>query len=392
MKNIKIQFSKVIKVCSVIALSLLVLPIGLKATNTTNKGINSTYWCAWGGNTSYSVAGKYINSNAIDMDKIDNSYNVIITAFIVTDSNGNFVLSLKDPGSQGKATYTPEQIKQMINDTKAQGRKVIVSIGGQFFQYNIQTEDQKNNFVTQVEKIVDEYGFEGLDLDLEQGAMASNTQLFAEAVKQVVNHYREKEQDFWLTAAPEWCYIVPFMYGSGQWASHSFEGKFYLDLLNNIGIDTFTYICPQSYNEGPANGIGGPEKDIEGYSMKVTPSDGMDKFLNALAWAISTPEGYEANGSCGIQIPPEKLVLGIPALEGAAGGEMTYIATPTLIQSTWSMMKANNDKIAGFMNWSVDWDAMNITDGELSPGYTHTAWATGQTVQKTLNNETVKEL
>ena len=76
----------------------------------------------------------------------------------------------------------------------------------------------------------------------------------------------------------------------------------------------------------------------------------------------------------------------------AAGGGMTYISTPKLIQSEWDMMKNNKLDIAGFMNWSVDWDAVNIKDGDLSTGYTHEAWATGQTVQKTLSNENVVKI
>ena len=57
----------------------------------------------------------------------------------------------------------------------------------------------------------------------------------AEAVMQVVKNYRDQGKDFWLTAAPEWCYIVPFMYGTGQWASHSLAGTFYVNLINDIG-------------------------------------------------------------------------------------------------------------------------------------------------------------
>ena len=155
-----------------------------------------------------------------------------------------------------------------------------------------------------------------------------------------------------------------------------------------MGVNNFTYIWPQTYNQGPANGVSGPENDATGYPAKVTTQDGMDNFLSALAWAASTDAGYKANGSIGVIIPPDKLALGIPATEGAAGGEMTYIATPELIQSAWSKILSNNDRIAGFMNWSVDWDALNITDGMLTPGYTHTEWATGIAVQNALENKT----
>ncbi len=114
--------------------------------------------------------------------------------------------------------------------------------------------------------------------------------------------------------------------------------------------------------------------------------------MSGFAWAASTEDGYRANGSIGVEIPADKLVLGIPATEGAAGGAMTYIATHELINSGWSMMIENNNKVAGFMNWSVDWDAMNIKDGDLSSGYTHTVWATGLSVEKALAGESLAEL
>ncbi|MCP3965373.1 MAG: hypothetical protein GY750_16380 [Lentisphaerae bacterium] len=349
--------------------------------NEASQKINATYWCAWGGNTSYSVGGKTITSQAIDMDQIDPSYNVIITAFIVTGQDGNFELFLSNGGD---ATYTAEQVKTFVENTEAQGRKVIVSLGGALSHYTMKTEADKNNFVQQVKAIVDEYGFKGLDIDLEGSATGSDSALLGEAVMEVVSSYRSQGIDFWLTAAPEWCYITPFTYGSGQWASHSLAGTFYKDLISAIGIDNFTYIWPQTYNQGPANGVTGPEKGSDGYYTKITPVEGMGKFLNAMAWATSTEEGFQANGAIGVFIPKDKLALGIPATEGAAGGEMTYIATPELIKSAYSQIISNNGDIAGFMNWSVDWDALDIKNGELSPGYTHSAWATGRAVAEAL--------
>ncbi len=365
----------------------LLVPLTLAAATKQGDRVNATYWCAWGGNTSYSVEGKQIQSNPVDMDAVDSCYNVIIVAFIVTDDSGNYILALKNPGSQGSSYYTEQQVKDMIARAKEQGRKVIVSLGGQFFKVSMKTQDDVTTFSTQTRNIVDAYGFEGIDLDLETDALSGiDPALMAQAVMDVVSHYRDLGQDFWLTAAPEWCYIVPFMYGSGQWASHTLAGSFYVDLVQAAGIANFSYFWPQLYNQGPANGFAGPEEDDLGFPAKVIPTDGMDAFMSGFAWAASTTQGYEANGSMGVFIPAQKLALGIPATEGAAGGEMTYIATPALIASGWSMMRQNNVAIAGFMNWSVDWDALTITDGELSAGYAHAPWATGLAVADVLKS------
>jgi chitinase len=389
------KIRRIILEASIIGLfSLMLLSSNLKAANVMNNGINATFWCAWGGNTSYNIEGKQITSKPVEMDKIDASYNVIITAFIVTDAVGNYTLSLKDPGSKGDSTFSKDQIIQFIKKTKAQNRKVIVSMGGEHFHLNMKTQLDADNFITQIVNIVDEYGFEGIDLDLESNALGSiDPKVLGDAVMAVVNNYKTKGIDFWLTAAPEWCYITPYMYGSGQWASHSLQGNFYANLIKVIGVKNFTYIWPQLYNQGPKNGVGGPEKDEKGYSIKVTPEDdGMDKFINAIAWSVTTNEGYEANGSIGVFIPGNKLCVGIPAAEGAAGGALTYIASPADIQEAWRQMIDNDIRIAGFMNWSVDWDATNIKDGDLSPQYFHTPWATGIAVAKAINSMTMMEI
>ena len=343
--------------------------------------INATYWSVWGGNTSYNVDGRQIRSTPVDMDKIDPSYNVIITAFIVTDESGNYQLAYKNPGSTAPSFYTPEEVKSFINKTKAQGRKVIVSLGGQYFDMKMSTSEDVNFFVSQMKTIIDEYGFEGIDLDLEHNSLSTiDPELLANAVTQVVNNYRVNGENFWLTAAPEWGFIIPYSYGSGQWASHSLEGDFFVKIINDIGIDNFDYIWPQTYNQGPANGVTGPNGD------KVSPSNGMDKFLSAMAWGITTQEGYAANGNMGVFIPSDKLCLGIPATEGAAGGAMTYVATPELIKSAWNLMLEHGGLVSGFMNWSVDWDAANIADGDLSDGYIHPSWSTGRAIAETLGS------
>ena len=345
------------------------------------KKINATYWCAWGGNTSYNINGKTIKSKAVPMDEINPNYNVIITAFIVTDpETGNYQLALGDPGSNTPTAYSKNQIINFIKKTEAQGRKVIVSLGGQYFHMEMKNQTDVNHFVEQVEKIVNEYGFEGIDIDLEgETTRTANPLLLGEAVTKVVNNYRDKGIDFWLTAAPEWCYVIPYTYGSGQYASHNLANDFYKKLINSIGMNNFTYIWPQTYNQGSANGVTG----LNG--IRVVPGDGMNNFLTAIAWGMSTTGGFKANGSNGVFVPGDKLCLGIAATEGAAGGGMLYIATPELIKNTWKLMEDHGVNISGFMNWSVDWDAINIPCGALSSEYSHTAWGTGETVGNMLN-------
>jgi chitinase len=318
------------------------------------KKINATYWAMWGSNTSYDVGGTY-PSVAVDAPNIDSSYNVIIASFIITDSSGNYILSTYDPGSTNPVKYyTDDQIINFVKQVKAQGRKIIVSLGGEKFHLTMKTDADVATFATQVDKIIDKYGFEGIDLDLEGGATAEDPVLLAKAVMQVVNNYRGKGQDFWLTMAPEWVYVIPYGYGCGQWGSHSYHNTFYAKLVNSLGINNINYIWPQTYNQGPANGICGSSEN------EVKPGSGMDKFVAALTWAATTESGFAVNtrgmtGDIMPIIPANKFVIGIPATLGAAGGYMAYVMTPALISSSWQVMKNTYGISAGgFMNWAAD--------------------------------------
>ena len=356
---------------------------------TTGK-INATYWSIWGGNTSYDVGGKKAVSNAVEMDKIDPSYNVIIAAFIITDSEGNYTLAFKDPGSSEPAAFTTKQVKSFIKKTKAQGRKVIVSIGGQYFHLNVTNEEQKNIFAEQVEKIVDEYGFEGIDIDFEKSVFSgdSSPQLTAQAVKEVVNHYRSQGKDFWLTAAPEWPYITPYSYGG-------LENKWFKEFIEDVNIDNFNYIFVQAYNQN-SNGVLpiNSSYPTSGYN-RVNPVVGMENFLPALVWNLTTEDGNNKNNNQGILIPSDKLVIGIPATEGAAGSHegatdnadkgMAYTMTPEMINHAVENLEKYNLGYAGFMSWAADWDALQINKGDLGADYSHTSWETGIAIAKALN-------
>ena len=352
-----------------------VVTVTIKGKSSFSK-VNATYWSAWGGNESYPTNGKIIKSVGIEMDKVDTAYNVIITAFIIT-KDGNYELALGDPGDNTGSAFTKEKVKEYIVKTKAQGRKVLVSLGGAEFDMVLSNNDDANKFKTQVSDIIDEYGFEGLDIDFEASLINRgqiNINLFADSITEIVNDYRSKGIDFWLTAAPEWPYIIPYTYGP----DHQMAGSFYLNLISRINLDNFNYIWPQTYNQGSANGV----TDFNG--SKVVPGDGMDKFLAAIAWGITTTEGYNANGGNGLFIPKEKLALGIPATDGASGGNGLYTVTSEDLRNAWNLMTQENVKIAGLMNWSVDWDAMEIKDGDLSYGYTHYPWEIGKTAAQLL--------
>lgn len=348
--------------------------------------VSATYWALWGSNTSYSIDGSNYVSKSVDAQNIDPSYNFIIASFIITDPNGNYVLAVGDPGKENPTVYyTDAQIIDMVNKVKAQNRKIIISLGGEHFSLAMTTPEDKVKFVEQVKKIIDKYGFEGIDLDLEQGVVSkANPELLAQAVNEVTNYYRNKGQDFELTLAPEWGHVTPMRWGCGQWGSGDYSSTFYIRLIKAIGVNNISYVMPQTYNQGPSNGV------CDSAGEKVTPKQ-MDKFLAAIAWSITTEAGHKlntsgTNGDLMPIIPPSKFIIGIPATLGAAGANDAYVATPAQIASSWNIL-VNTYGIApsGYFTWAADWDATPYSNNNYN--FKHNEWDTGRAIYQAINSK-----
>jgi chitinase len=115
---------------------------------------------------------------------------------------------------------------------QSKDKKVIVSLGGQSFRADWASFD-----ISQIKKIIDDYGFDGLDLDLESISIPSGDyiSIISQEIVSLVTEYRNTKY-FMLTCAPEWPYIVPYTYGSGQWASYAFANENYYNFIREVGI------------------------------------------------------------------------------------------------------------------------------------------------------------
>lgn len=345
-------------------------PTGSRPSGKPSGKVAATYFSLWGGNTAYASIVKTKPIANIEEDNLCGThpglckYNVIIVAFIITDKAGKFVLAFSDPGKPSSIpVYDETKLKAFIRSLQSAGKHVLVSVGGQFFDVKWGNFDKQ---VAEVEAILDKYGFDGLDLDFEGSHIpgGEEAEKVGTQIKRLVESRRAGGSDFWLTAAPEWPYVTPYSYG-GLFSQN------YKQLFGAIGMDVFTYIWPQMYNQGQANGIKGPKG-------KASPADNIAKFLAEMVWATSTDEGLDASGNAGIKIPLGKLVLGIPAAQGAAGGEMTYVAKPADITRAYQLAKAQGTEITGFMTWSADFDNMKIDHY----GHVHEPWATVDAIIK----------
>ena len=64
----------------------------------------------------------------------------------------------------------PLQFKQDIKTLQAQGKVFVLSLGGAEGTITLNTDSDEANFVSSLTNIINEWGFDGLDIDLESGS------------------------------------------------------------------------------------------------------------------------------------------------------------------------------------------------------------------------------
>lgn len=325
------------------------------ATQVKPVKLNATYVCSWGGNSSYLDAfGGAFSTAIVPVDSVPSSYNTLIYAFIETAP-----ATVDTP----VLSFSPDPIalvKTRITTAQNKGQRVLVSIGGQTATFAITTAAHVTNFVNGVLSILNTYGFDGLDIDVESGSFGSNSTLFGQAVLQIVTTMRATNPKFYLTIAPEWPVLT-----SGAW---------YDGFITAVGISNISAVMPQSYNQGILNPV------FDSLGNPVTPSMGMDLFVETLVKAFTTSAGNATNPSF-IPIPASKFVICLPAANGAAA--LGYTLTSTQMTSVWNNLKSQGLDLLGFCNWSADFDAMPNLVGNVN--YDHIAWEFGQTAASLIN-------
>jgi chitinase len=254
------------------------------------------------------------------------SYNVVAVAFGNSGSTPGQVTFSLDPGlSSALGGYTQQQFISDIKTLQSRGQKVILSVGGQNGTISVDDATSASNFASSVYSIIAQYGFNGVDIDLENGV---NPQYMASALEQLES---DAGSGLIITLAP-------------QTVDTQSTGDDYLALALDIK-SILTMISTQYYNSGSMNGCDGN-----------VYSEGTENFMTALA-CIELQGGLSAS----------QVGLGLPASASAAGSG--YVS-PSLVNNALDCLaaKANCGSfvpsaaypgIRGVMTWSINWDASN---------------------------------
>ncbi|GGR69722.1 hypothetical protein GCM10010252_04740 [Streptomyces aureoverticillatus] len=257
------------------------------------------------------------------LSQVQNQYDIIAVAFAdATGTPGQVAFKLDSAGLGG---YTVEQFKADIKAKQAAGKSVIISVGGERGAVAVNSAAAATNFANSVHALMREYGFDGVDIDLENGL---NSTYMTQALRSLS---QKAGPGLVLTMAPQTIDM------------QSTRNEYFKTALNVK--DILTVVNMQYYNSGSMLGCDG----------KVYSQGSVD-FLTALA-CIQLEGG----------LAPSQVGIGTPASTRGAGSG--YVAPSVVNKALDCLAKGTNcgsfkpsktyPGIRGAMTWSTNWDAAN---------------------------------
>ncbi|WP_431998227.1 chitinase [Streptomyces fungicidicus] len=285
----------------------------------------------------HAVTGYWQNfNNGAAVQRISDvpaAYDIIAVAFAdATTTPGAVTFNLDSAGLNG---YTVDQFKADVRAKQAAGKKVIISVGGEKGTVSVNDSASAANFADSVYAVMREYGFDGVDIDLENGL---NPTYMTQALRSLS---AKAGPSMILTMAPQTIDM------------QSTSGSYFRTALNVK--DILTVVNMQYYNSGSMLGCDG----------KVY-SQGTVDFLTALA-CIQLEGGLD----------PSQVGLGLPASTRGAGSG--YVSPAVVNNALDCLTKGTNcgtlkpsrtyPSLRGAMTWSTNWDATagNAWSGAVGP-------------------------
>lgn len=285
------------------------------------SGVVVGYWHNWCGGAGYQGG----TAPCVKLDQVNPQYNVVDVSFMKVYGS-NPIPTFKLDTATG---MSESQFIEQIAELNRQGRAVLLALGGADAHIELRT-GQEQAFADEIIRLVETYGFDGLDIDLEQAAVtaANNQTVIPAALRLVKDHYRAQGKNFLITMAPEF----PYLTANGLYTPYLRALEGYYDWIN-----------PQFYNQG-GDGIW-----IDGIGWIAQNNDALKKeFIYYIADSL-------INGTRGYyKIPHDKLVFGIPTnIDAAATG---YVKNPQDLFDAFNKLKNQGQPLRGVMTWSINWD------------------------------------
>ncbi|MFD9304405.1 chitinase [Streptomyces sp. NPDC060048] len=252
---------------------------------------------------------------------VSSQYDIIAVSFAdATTTPGAIAFNLDSAGLGG---YTVAQFKADIAAKKTAGKSVILSIGGEKGTISVNDSASATNLANSAYALMQEYGFSGIDIDLENGL---NPTYMTQALRALA---AKAGPSFVLTMAPQ---TIDMQSTQGGYFKTALAVK-----------DILTVVNMQYYNSGSMNGCDGN-----------VYSQGSVDFLTALA-CIQLEGGLD----------PSQVGIGVPASPSGAGSG--YVS-PAIVNNALDCLTRGTGcgsfkpsktypGLRGAMTWSTNWDA-----------------------------------
>ncbi|UNS98689.1 chitinase [Streptomyces tubbatahanensis] len=250
--------------------------------------------------------------------EVQDEYDIIAVAFAEATTTAGQVDFTLDPD----LGYSEEQFKADLAAKQAEGKSVVLSVGGEKGAVSVSDDASADAFADSIVSLMDEYGFDGVDIDLENGLNSTYMTKALEAV-------HAAKSDVVVTMAPQ---TIDMQSPQNEYFKTALNIKSFLTVVNM-----------QYYNSGSMNGCDG----------KVYSSGTVD-FLTSLA-CVQIKGGLD----------PSQVGIGTPASPQAAGSGyvepgVVNDALDCLAEGTSCGSFTPDEKwpgIRGAMTWSTAWDA-----------------------------------
>ncbi|MDM4720558.1 cellulose binding domain-containing protein [Micromonospora sp. WMMA1363] len=254
-------------------------------------------------------------------------YDVVAVAFAEATATPGAVTFAVDPGlAASLGGYTDTDFSADVQTLKSRGKKVIISVGGEAGRITVNDAASAVAFSDSVHALIQRYGFDGVDIDLENG-------LDPTYMAQALRSLRDRVGSGLIIA------MAPQTIDMQNPATGYF--KLALDIK-----DILTVVNTQFYNSGA----------MLGCDQRFAYSQGTVNFIVALA-CIQLEAGLR----------PDQVGLGLPAGPGAAGGG---VVAPSVVNAALDCLTRGTScgsfrpprtypGLRGAMTWSVNWDVTN---------------------------------
>ncbi len=289
-----------------------------------NRHIITGYWQNWNADS------QSVNLKLVDVPE---DYDIVAIAFGITNDGspkGQVDFSVDEYLNSHLGGYTDDDFKNDIKSLKRRGQNIILSIGGAADVVTIDDESSKDNFVNSVYNLIQEYGFQGIDIDIENGI---SPEYLSQAIRELYDRVGPR---FIVTLTPQ---TVDYKMNRNKIVS----GQYY-ELVKKIK-DIVTIVNIQLFNSGSQYG----QDTVEYFPQTIDFVTGVTAIL--LENELSQNQvgiGLHYLGAEKRGVTPQIAVEGFDALlNGRAASGGAYMPLKPY------------SGLGGFMIWSINGDYKN---------------------------------